>query len=66
MSHFKVFHSDNQELTAYLNDKDLCYIAVGQDIFNFDNFEYCGNIVLDKQDLAVFILELQMIYKSMP
>ena len=49
-------------LTAYLNAKCKCFIAIGD--LEKDAFGY-GNIVLDYEDLCDFIKELQKIKKQM-
>lgn len=51
----------NQQLTVYLNDRDRCYIRIGNDINNVDECEF---ITLDLNDLKELIKELNSISKS--
>ena len=51
----------NQQLTVYLNDRDRCYIRIGNDI---NNVAECEFITLDLNDLKELIKELNSISKS--
>lgn len=61
----KVFYDQNDnQLTTYVNDKNLCFIRVGQNILS-EEIEYNGSIVLDSEDLLELISELKSIKRQM-
>lgn len=57
----KLFTSDGQELEAYLNSNNQCFIQIGT---NDRTIIYSSFIVLNSDDLGELISELQSIKKQ--